>query len=328
LVTSLSSSVLTDAGYGYLLTSDDDADTDFQALTRADGTQVPWWPLSPDVGEAEAHLFTPHGLLVEAETGGGGLVANEEVVALLDYESGEQLWSISRPEGYTEQVGYAYSADADTIIVVGTSSLVGYTSSGDVAFRVANEHAELKEGYISVMEGTRAEKLLIVLGDRFYTCADCTDDTGVMRARSAATGQVMAVDDRQSGDDPVDTAPFPNLWNRHERAVTWLDPQTTADLLETESNKLLRLGADGEVVWSVEIGNSSLWGSSAQHVFLNGPTDDLVVLDATDGSQVLVLPSQGPIALSDCNEAEAVSETVMALDCRANDINYVPMITI
>ena len=64
LVTSLSSSVLTDAGYGYLLTSDDDADTDFQALTRADGTQVPWWPLSPDVGEAEAHLFTPHGLLV------------------------------------------------------------------------------------------------------------------------------------------------------------------------------------------------------------------------------------------------------------------------
>jgi hypothetical protein len=53
-----------------------------------------------------------------------------------------------------------------------------------------------------------------------------------------------------------------------------------------------------------------------------------VVLDAMDGSQVLVLPSQGPIALSDCNEAEAVSETVMALDCRANDINYVPMITI
>lgn len=230
-------------------------------LHNLDGSPVEWFPVGPGLSVAVDAYLTANGLYVRGKTVAGGLQDGDPVVASLSLEDGKPIWSRSSDEfdlvGATDQYGLLQSQDAPY-------SFLALSAEGREEFRTTP--TDVDEGVVRLDSGA------------FVT--DTAGENHLFLERDVSNGEVLnTIVADTSTELPPEGADISTL-------DTLIFPIRGGGYIAYADGPIRRVSQGGAEVWNLGAAEGVVKAASDERVAVFGPTGDLVILDASDGSTI------------------------------------------
>lgn len=301
-----------------------DGEGDGNALYRADGTQVDWYPDNGELSDVSLVMANDHGLFVTGVIGAGGLSGGSQILAEVEPETGQVDWSLD--------VGVT-GVSEELLLTRTESDWVAYSYDGKEAFRAPRTPATDLQKRHAMEYGNEVsdteDRVEAFDSDTFVTRTGSGFTSDVFHIRSTETGALIESAEHTGNEwdpwPPSLLAVLPEKDPLFKKDTGARKPLRlpNGDSVVTTDSAVERRSSGGDVLWSVEADGAWVMGATEERVAVSGPTGDLVLMDASDGTERGLVPDG---TLGRCSRAHWPSASLAVFECDGADAEYLALV--